>query len=215
MPVYYFITMFFLLFAAAFIITGWYASTRGELYVNPDGSIEKTGYIFKSWYFFWFQEIGTKKIEYKGVQFTGKLYDANNYTKLGLIKVGEGMFAGSKEFIDRIPDFQKLFNCKVDWKPVIGSETSITGVFYDEGPVYKYPEWLRTVLAGCITCFASIYGSIIFWVANFFIINSKYYEQIYGWCNYPKALLITSWIGYVFALAYMNTIMWNKFKFAK
>jgi hypothetical protein len=50
---------------AAFTITGWYYCTRGEEKTLPDGSVEKTGMIFKGWYFFWMKKTGIKRIHYK------------------------------------------------------------------------------------------------------------------------------------------------------
>lgn len=68
-------------------------------------------------------------------------------------------------------------------------------------PKYRFPEWVQKPLSSCVLCYASIYGSIIFW-------STYLYEPLF----FPEKTfqLILVWITFTFSLVFMNNFLHNK-----
>ncbi len=76
-----------------------------------------------------------------------------------------------------------------------------TQIDLEHAAVFKYPEWLRKPISSCVICYASIYGSIIFWITYICV---PYYFPI----AITKVILI--WIMFTLSLVYMNNFLHNK-----
>lgn len=212
----YFITLFSLIGFATLIICGWFAATRGWEVALPNGKLEKKGKIFKAWYFFWFQEKGKRKVYYEGAAL-GEMRDRiAALTKKDVALYGSArliIVAAKDPFI--FPKISSHFKVGVELPNGMteadvlnGSDVMIT--VYQEYSDYIYPEWLRDMMAGCITCHPTVYGNIIFWVFALCAKYTKLGEDVYLFLDMNMWAILFTWIGYWLALAYTCTVAWQK-----
>ena len=78
-----------------------------------------------------------------------------------------------------------------------------------EERIYKYPEWLRSPIVGCISCLPTVYGNLIFWV----LVSTLQSNAIYNAFLYPFANdtvgLVVIWLAYWLSCSYVCTLMWS------
>lgn len=207
---FFLITISIFSFVSSVIINGFYKATRGFWKTKADGRVVKAGYILKGWYFFWYQETGKKKIYY------------NNASLIRLVKQFQQVTGITQMEFDRpnaptcfftLPEFSSFkltletnYNVCIQQDYVDGK---LKCWIFEEEPVYKYPCWLREVLAGCITCFSSFYGTLLFSIFHL-MMGGDVYDEMYSAFTYPHLATAFCWMGYVLALAYVNTLLNKK-----
>lgn len=223
--IHYLTTLLLLYLVGGIVINGWFAVTRGQWKDEVDGTRTKEGALLKAWWFFFFKEKSETFRVYKDKEFY-KVFDLlTTQPKLNKFNIRlaeteyplmgqEGLVAIIDESAFR-PRNQALIKeisgvTLSKFYPGSGFDLSqLSGTpitFLKEEPVYKFPEWIRTMMAGCITCFSSFYGSIFYWAA-FLLIGRGWF---YGVTDYPMVLLFTTWIAYMLGLAYVNTYLWKR-----
>lgn len=215
----FFIVYFLLLAFGGIICTGWHSITRGFEKTLPDGSKKKVGKLFKGWYFFWFQKKEVLRIHYSGDALFAIFSKFRPYYS-GIYKpfiscVGhEGCSNMSMlvdyTFLDAIPLLRSTFD--INFIVKVGNDKGEYIVFvYGEEPVYRFPEWLRDPLAGCVTCYASIYGSVIFWTFYALAKTSSLGDVCQLWVEmmYSGTVFLV-WVAYCISLAFVNTTLWIK-----
>lgn len=201
----------------ALAVTGWFFITRGKIQQLPDGSIKKTGKIFKGWYFFWTMEKkAKKKVFYTGSALKKVVYELNNSYRKYIFKISVDekymlIFPQPGAAFDKPDILTMLQEIEYKWSFKINSNSQskeyVTVAPYEEHPQYIFPSLLRDPLAVCATCFASIYGSIFYWAV---ILNAK---CLFAW-TWPAHILLMKiffWIALCLSLAVLNTALAKKF----
>lgn len=207
----WFVFFFALIEFSSLVICGWFATTRGYKHTAPDGKEEQDGMLLKAWYFFWFNEFQQKKHTYYiGDQLDILIEKLKKTTGLnGLMRYpdSELHFFAPAEFIAFIPDIKIANGVIVEYYPVANG---IMVKIALEEPHYMFAEWVRQMMAGCITCHASFYGSIIFWVL-YSVVDNSVWNMVYGAFHTRWIVILLTWIAYTFSLAYVNTVKYRKF----
>ncbi len=214
-----FLTFFLLLtIAGTLAVTGWYFITRGEEETRPDGSKKRVGKIFKGWYFFWTREMPLKKVVfYKNEELQKLLKElSDNYPYLVFTTIGETWF----KIIDPAYDYYQDKVQKVapliakllpemaeKWELKIMEQSALHNFeAYKLYPQYVFPEWVRSPLAECATCFASVYGSAFYW-----LVIAMVKEPLFAWSNGCGVTAIFFWIVFCLQLAVLNTALAKRF----
>ncbi|HEU4608975.1 MAG TPA: hypothetical protein VFS31_12755 [Chitinophagaceae bacterium] len=204
---YFFTTYFGLVLMATMIICGWFAATRGWEVELPDGRKERKGKLFKAWYFFWFQEKGSKRRYFEN----DSLYEIGERIKaisnVYVEEYGTARLIASESILPHLPKLRYHLKLNLDIEPALNDKVLVT--VFKEYPNYLFPEWIRDPLAGCITCFPTVYGNLIFWV---FAILAKYTNlntDVYVFLDMSFWGLMATWIGYWLTLAFTCTLFWN------
>lgn len=217
----YFLHYFMLLLASAIAICGWFAATRGFTEKMPDGTIRKYGKAFKGWYFFWFKEKKqSKTYTYKGDSLYMLLCDmAKTFPVLGwddkkiigfyrscaASDISFGIPAGLNHII---PIIERTLNIKL---VMLSRALEVNNYSACKQEIaYEHPWWLRDMMAGCITCFPTVYGNLIFWTYYWFS-SKELLDKIYGWSNVnPMYLVFGTCIVFWLSLAWLCTVLWKK-----
>lgn len=206
-----FLVLIFLI--GGIIMNGIYAITRGNEIKRVDGTIKRNGKIFMSWYFFWFKEKKEKKrIQYMGVALQ-KLH--NDFVapllKDTLLK-NDCVYVRDNAAFEMLYAKRSKYNVEIQKTDVhdIDRESGyeLKVVFYDTEAQYVYPYILRTPLAGCITCFSSIYGTIIFSVTHL-LMKHDVLVDLYSWTGNVYAALFFTWVLFLFGWAYLNNLLYK------
>lgn len=203
-------TITFFAFICSVIINGFYKATRGHWKRKPDGRRVKSGYILKGWYFFWYQESGTRTIPYEGGELIQMVRAFRQNTGIETFELD---YPNNPRSFYTIPEFDAH-------RLVIESTMGVKIKHdYDSGklhcwvqqeePMYRFPCWIREVLAGCITCFSSFYGTLLFCIFHFMLWDDIVVE-LYSPFKSLKLAVFFCWMGFVLALAYVNTLLNKK-----
>lgn len=208
----YFVTLGMLLMASAIVINGFFLSSRGYESENPDGTISHYGMILKWWYFFWYKEHKNKKrYRFTGERFIVILAKINQYLPAQLreppVYDNDSHASASvlKEWIDFGAVIEKELKIELEFAlvPLYSSRRVLT--IYQSEPDYVFPEWIRKMMAGCITCHASFWGSLTF--VSFHVVCSK--QFLHEWYHFSSApysvMVFLTWIVYTLGLAYIAT----------
>lgn len=227
---FYFLNYFLLILAASIITNGFFMITRGNYEIQPDGSRAKKGALLKGYYFFFFREWPTAKRHWYSGDELSELFDmiranvpgnitmilnravqtANNSSFPKDMKVG-GSFQVDGEFINYFPKLRKSLGVKFKTERIPHSE-NMNILVYKEEPNYVFNYYIRTMLAGCITCFSSFYGMLIFILANLIFSDEVLEYSLYGFYGNVPAVVyypLTA-LCYCVSLAYVNTLLWKK-----
>ena len=207
----FFYTYFLHLLFGALCICGWFAITRGYLETMPDGKKKARGKILKGWYLYWFQEKrDAKLVYYKDEEFYKMYLQVNNATSTKLIVSVQG-----KNHLVVVGVINTMWKYQVEQalgiKIITKSEGENTVVhFAKEYIQYRFPEWVRDVMAGCITCHSSWLGSICFWVP---VAISSWWDirLTYGFTGEFIFALLSTWVAYCVSLAFITTALWKKY----
>lgn len=205
-----FFGIFFLLtIFGALVINGWFLASRGDIEIQPDGTEKRDGALFKGWQIFWEQKKGTELIQYRGKQ----LYDlkreiiqtARNEGYTGTFLFFDEFILASKEIEKYIaPIEHQVRNLSIQLTKTfqISKEESMSlqMTIYKKEEVYLFPEWIRSMMASCITCHASFYGSVIFWA----------YILLFGNFTTTNIQFVATWIAYILSLAFLNTFFYKQ-----
>lgn len=207
----YFFHFFLLLIAGALVINGWFIVTRGQWKEEVDGTKTREGALVKGWWFFWFKEREERKrVWYAGSKLASVVDQINAQAKFKHLKldleVGDYLYASNNILIPYNADILKeAFDVGVTVLDNM-KDGRVRIVLYSDEPNYVFPEWVRTMLAGCITCFSSLYGSAIFWTAYCYFGKDWFGGDPLSRCM----LVLLTWIAYMLGLAYMNTYLYKK-----
>lgn len=225
----FFLTYFLLLLASAILLCGFYAITRGYKETTPSGEIKYKGKIFKGYYFFWMAEKSEmEKVYYLGDHLAYIVKSIKNYVGLCPIQLlnhtkidknilvelnAQRFFTSDLSFFDQIPTLR--YNLGIDFDVTLLGDGRINVYVYKNEPVYVYPWWVRDMMVGCITCFSSFYGTIIFLLSNLFFGHFFSYTLYiiipdgYGCVYFLNIFMI--WVAYCISLSWLNTVLWKKF----
>lgn len=203
-------------------LCGFFDVTRGSEETLPDGKTKRNGKLFKGWYFFWFK----KSPEPLTIFFAGSEFDKlyknlvrefamNGYSLNGIVKNdGYIIIPGDLDVIILVNFCDKL-KCKF-----ISGANSKDGIdipnqhiirFYKEYPDYYYPEWIRDMMAGCITCSATVYGNIFFWLVYAIANNSILFSTMFSWGDNYYLVLIGVWLSYYVGVSFVSTFLYKRF----
>lgn len=193
------------LLASSFVIVAWFVVTRGELTEMVDGTFEKEGSILKEWEIFWYK----KKDLPKETKYTGNhLFKVMKEVRSAAIQLGwSGNFDVQHDHLivtndikTKIKFIEYLTEAKI--RTEAESENLVRLFIYKIEDDYIFPERIRVPVAGCVTCYASIYGSIIFWGT----------QLIFKPFHYEGLKLVLVWIAFTFSLAVLNTFIYKQIK---
>lgn len=224
----YFFDFFMLLIASSLVISGWFLATRGEEREMPDGTTKRTGNIFRGWYFFWTKLKPQKWVNYWYDEEHIVLFvrDVKPYLNTAFpdeswIKVStelRGNIAAivlSVSAVKRIPFIEREMGVTIECtkSSMAGSiEAAYTeAIVCKREPAYVFPAPIRKMMAECITCHASFYGSILFAGFNL-LCDREYLSNFYGIfpSEYLTLGIIGTWICYTLSLSYTLTFLYKK-----
>lgn len=221
--------LLFLLFGAL-LANGIFLITRGHYEYKADGTVEKQGALLKAWWFFWFAERTKKKnVWYKGDHMQA-VFDqlrsmipsnipmelnrdfitdrgSDHFTDF----IANSTFGTSIEFIPYIPKMRNALDVKFKIDSIIKGVVTI--LVYKDEPEYIHSWYLRTMMAGCITCFSSFYGVVSFVLVNA-LFSPEALRPLYGpfGNTSPFIYLPVTLIAYCISLSYVNTWLFNRNK---
>jgi hypothetical protein len=101
---------------------------------------------------------------------------------------------------EEIVRIEKLLGCRFSRKD------GIYYFLYIETTIYRFPEWVRKPISACIRCYASVYGSFIWWV---FVYLQK---DAFNWCSNKIIAILTFWIIFIVVLSGVNVFFNKKMK---
>mgnify|MGYP006948432236 CR=1 FL=1 len=206
----YFVIFLLLVFASALLINGWFLVTRGKEEVQPDNSVRKVGKIAMGWYFFWTREKHTKKVYYEGKQLECIAEQMKHYVNQEINLYGTARLIILPGFKNKKRQVENALDVCIEIEET-QEPGPIYATVYKEEVIYVYPEWLRDMMAECVTCHATPYGNLIFW--TFISLCRQYALGDMGvWNEISGMALITTWLAYWVSLAYVNTWLYQRLK---
>lgn len=168
--------------------------------------ITRAGFVFGFWEIFWEKKIGDQKI-YKSYEEVKAMFEQLKYLKEDLARKFSGAFVG---FFDLWPEkslsaeeqltIEKLIDCRL--------ERISGGTFrpYLLAPKYRFPLWLQYPLSRCVTCYASVYGTGIWWVFIFLQKNA------FEWAQNKIVAYFVFWAIFTIVLSFLNAVLSKKMK---
>ena len=193
-------------------MNGWFSVTRGTEVDQVDGTKKRLGKIAKGWYFFWFKKKETpKRIQYKGQYLLEILKNVKALCPEAPITFAKDYLFVEKPMLDMIPVLEQNLKVKISASEQCPfCEDGIYVMqFYKEEDDYVHAEWLRTVLAGCLPCFSSVYGTIIFLVFHSLALGSGTIGYMYSWSPYPVRAMIATWIMCMCIWTWLNMVFYK------
>lgn len=206
----FFVTFILLILIGSLFCVGWNGATRGWVEYLPDGTKFNAGQILGGWERFWEYKKGVREIAYSHENLKIKLFELNYLDKklgyklivspscIGVLEVKEVL---SSEEILKI---EKLLGCKI----LLFSDHK--GDFYIkmyiEQSIYRFPEWVRKPISACVRCYASVYGSFIWWS---FVFLQK---DAFNWCSNKIVAILTFWFIFTVILSGVNVFFNKKMK---
>lgn len=194
-----------LIFVSGFFCNGWYIITRGAMYDMPDGTKKYEGMIFGRWQIFWEKILNTYKVFYNEENTFKKfielqIQDKNIASKFICEGKTDYLFLTDKDISDKeFLRMQHLLSCKID---VSGNMFSL----YIEQYTYRFPIWMQKIFSSCITCYSSVYGSLIY--CSFVAIQ----KNAFIWCQYKGVAYFIFWILFIISLSYVSPLFNAKIK---
>lgn len=209
----FFVSFLLFLLASSILITAFFCVTRGYSETLPDGTERRYGKILKGYYFFWFKEKVKQKLYYKDDELAiiadqiSAYYDADIYRNGDPFKKGSSdTLICDEAFIDYIPLLRKKL--EIGFQVEDRASGKLFLKVYQEEAVYVFPEWIRTVMAGCITCTPTVYGNIVFWSAYFLLKRDVTDSFLLPFKDSGVSIFFV-WIAYWISLSWLNTVLWN------
>ena len=198
------------LLVSALAINGWYNITRGRWEIAPDGSKKWVGKIFNFWGKFLQQH--TEEIQYyTNEEFLKEFAKIKEFFKeddiLQVVSNGvivKPMNAKKAAFFftyaQRLGLNVSIADQEKGDENAAGTAITIFKVIFD----YKIPYLLRYPLGECLSCMASIYGTIC-WLF-FYMILSQNESILIGFSLISK---IGLWMIFILSLSYLNELVFN------
>lgn len=199
--------IFFILFSlvASVATNGEFLASRPNEETRPDGKLLKNGKILQWWYYFWHQQETPEKVFYQGKQLRCLMGNLKSYVTGPIELHGEARLIVTQGFVDKEFDLSNQLDICFNFEKQDNGLYMVT--IYKEYECYVFPEWLRDMTSGCITCHATIYGNIAFW-----IMTCLCREDLYAWSTNSFWALIATWIAFWFCQAYLNTWLYQRIK---
>lgn len=211
------LSLFLLILLASLVTNGIYAATRGEYKTEEDGTICKNGKIFRFWYFYWMQFKGYRDVYFNDDNVRRLWYNMRQmvgHENIQIQSAVTGDFLAIKgnalHVLATITNLQgvkfKLENTNTEW---------VAAYPYKQYKNYKFPWWIRDAMAGCITCFTSVYGTGIYLLIMWRVSRETLCNTL--WRAFPCDTMsdlvingIITWFLYWMALAFVNTVLWKR-----
>lgn len=211
MTVFQFLQFYFLLLmAGGLFIAGFFLITRGSIIVQPDGTEKKVGKLLKGWYFFWFKISSYQKVYYKGEELQKILAQMAQFLPCkATLNEESRSFNVTCDIADKIVAIEERFDVKLLVNSRRTAQISNDVFVYKVEPVYVYSDWVRDMMAGCVTCHSSWLGTLIYWVAIFFM-RSEVVSFITSWTSLPILLLLVFNVVYCMSLSWLVTAMYSR-----
>lgn len=198
---------------ATITIKGFYDITRGRWVTNEKDEKVWTGKLFNFWHKYW-QQHTEKIIFYKNEMFRHKWKKIKEFLPDSDIFEFNGnsieIYLTKNEYKEfQIFAKEKGVNITVrelehsDFRnPVYPANTLIS--IFDTVKIYKFSEYLRDPLGLCITCFASVYGSLM-WVAFYNILQVFWVKTsshtLALFFEVPMYIKVAYWVIFCLSLA--------------
>lgn len=206
------LTFLILTIVSSGAIVGWFLCTRGSWEITPDGKWKKTGMIFKYWSLFFEQYRKTKKVYYIGKPL------ADKYTLVSKIRPDlipgkycidileyDGYFGSP---LNKYPIEEKDLNALKDLL-LVEIEWDVENKrfrFYQDEPVFDWPEWIQKPLSSCPGCMAGPYGTAMW------LVFLKLQRGAFNWTDSPLLAKICFYVVFLLTLSYLNTLLKQKAK---
>lgn len=210
----FFLAFFLFLLSSSLVITAFFCITRGHVEIMPDGTERRYGKILKGYYFFWFREQQRVKIWYRDDELANLTQRIKEYYADSISLRGDPLTTGaitefktSSKFLDVISIIRHRLEVKFEVRA--SDDNTVLVTVYTEEPQYYFPEWLRTVMAGCITCTPTVYGNLTFWSAMLLFKRDVLNTSFFQFFRNEHIGMVALWIVYWISLAWLNTVLWN------
>jgi hypothetical protein len=195
-----------LLLIGPVIMVGWWAITRGRIEYTASGGAFRTGKLFNGWHFFWTRHT-TATALLQGPSLETALLKLNREFSTELVLDGESAcFHDPLGRVDYNGDYRVRAACGAEL--VHFTERSGRQFWQLMGVelTYRFPEWVRDPVASCPTCFASVYGSLLYWTT----VGVAGINTVFAWSSIPWFSALASWVCYCVGCAAGNTYLSKK-----
>jgi len=201
-----FIVFYFtMLVIGSIFCNGWYIITRHSIEDLENGTTKIKGMILKGWSYFW-EQLDLQNpyipIFLTGIYLEGKMpILMSNGNKLTMVDENTCLLSETKldtKYIDSqlqrylLKCFEKQAEDNKGWYYFL----------YREEPNYRFSELIRKPLSQCITCFASVYGSIIW-----FFFSWVFFDEINS-----LMLVFGGSVIFCISLSFVNTFVMERLK---
>jgi hypothetical protein len=209
----FFLSFLILTVISSGAIVGWYCVTRGEWTMTPDGKWKKTGMIFNFWSLFFEQYRKTQKVYYIGKPFSDK-YALVSKIRPDLIPgkycidILESDRSYLKSPLGKNPVEEKDLNALKDLL-LVEIEWDVENDrfrFYQDEPIYDWPQWIQKPLSSCPTCLAGPYGTAIW------LVFLKLQRDAFAWTDSPIFAQIAFGMIFLLTLSASNSYLSKKLK---
>jgi hypothetical protein len=224
MPVilYLIFTLLFLLLAAV-AINGFFNVIQGKEETKPDGTIVRTGQLLRTWYFFWMEKDPRRDQRWYYTDDRLSLFVDSIRSIVGMsVEVSLPQEAGTEtiQFFLASPEI-KLYRARIERdknvRMMIDEPQEINGTMMCKVAVYQLeegytmPKWVRKIMAQCVMCFSSVWGSLIFW-CMFAFLGPDGRCQIYGWVapGEYELFIFCNWVVFIISLVWVNIYLHKK-----
>lgn len=201
----FFIVYVISIMIGALVINGWYVVTRGRIEVDKGGSLIETGMILRSWYFFWNKKIDAYYVRYAGSSFFDLYMD--------VIAPLVAYFPESKSVANFSANTVKLIGPDVPYiierlhskyQIEVDVDNISDGTWYKlfkKEPRYRFPSWLRKMMANCVVCFSSVYGIMLY---STLCLSAP---GLFTWCEDILLMKMVYGLLYCLSLASINKLI--------
>jgi hypothetical protein len=194
------------LLLSGIFINGFYNITRGEWVKQPNSKEVYEGMIFKFWSRF-LQEHKVVVEYYKGAEFHRQFVQIQHLIPTQLLLRIED----NKIVTIRLSDV----HLEILMANISGGDNRLASIerrkeecyifLYKRVKKYTLPELIRMPLGGCVTCMASVYGTIcwLFWY------KMAVYTGLDVLTGLPPVAKVGLWVYFCISLAWVNEIIFN------
>lgn len=196
------------MFVVSLATNGVFLASRPHEIVRPDGKVVKAGKILQWWYYLWHKQKDgePERVYFQGKELTCLANKIKHHAKNAEVSLhGTARLLVNKVVFDNSQNLQNVCDACFDF------EEYENGLYlmraYQEFERYVFPEWVRDMMAGCITCHPTFYGNIGFWV-----IVGIFGVDIQSVYHFSVWQVIAIWVAFWLSLAYVNTWLYQRIK---
>lgn len=204
-------TFFIMVLVSSIFINGWYAITRGRWETKPNGEKYWVGKIFSGWHKF-FQQHKERTVYYENGGFLNQWQKVSGFFRseaiIEVFKTSAHVMMLEKD-IDKLLIYARSCGVNASVRKYERENEYLVSI-YTVVKDYRFSDLIKDPLALCITCFASIYGALIwaFWMYVFTKIDGQHgLEGSNFFIDVPLKVNLLMMVVFCISLSYVNEFL--------